>query len=121
MSARENILARIRSANAARVPDAIDASKVSSRLAEHPRGPMPKMDWDPRQRFISCSLALASTVAEVKTLEDVPQAVAGYLAENNLPKAGVCWPELGDLDWGGAGLQMQAREATGDDQLGVTG
>jgi len=35
--------------------------------------------------------------------------------------AGVCWPEFADLDWGGAGLQIEARPTAGHDRLGITG
>ena len=52
---------------------------------------------------------------------DLPAAVARYLKQNNLPMSGVCWPEFGDLDWHGAGLDMQPRPASGDDKVGVTG
>ena len=36
-------------------------------------------------------------------------------------RAGVCWPAFADLDWAGAGLQIEARPTTGDDRLGITG
>ena len=120
MPARENILARIRSANNARALGDKPA-KVADRLARHPRGPMPKMEWDPLQRFKDCSLAAASTLDEVKSLAEVPQAIARYIKERDLPVNGVCWPELGDLDWSGAGLRMEPRAASGDDMVGVTG
>lgn len=120
MPARENILSRIRSANSARAlgdkPD-----RVADRLARHPRGPMPKMEWDRLQRFKECSLAAASTLDQVNLLADVPQAIGRYIKEHDLPVTGVCWPEFGDLDWKGAGLKMEPRAATGDDKVGVTG
>jgi len=79
------------------------------------------MGWDPLQRFIDCSIAAASTLDRVDKREGVPVAVARYLSENGLPMRGVCWPEFADLDWSGAGLEMQARSANGDDKVGVTG
>ncbi len=79
------------------------------------------MKWNPLQRFKECSIAAASTIDDVKTRDAVPQAIARYLQENGLPTTCVCWPELGDLDWDGAGLNMQARAATGEDKVGVTG
>ncbi len=120
MSARDNILARIRSANASHeVSDASGA--VVARLDSHPRGPMPKMEWDPRQRFKASSVAAASTIDEVRSRDAVPESVARYLRKNELPLNGVCWPELGGLDWHSAGLEMQSRPATGEDEVGVTG
>jgi L-lactate dehydrogenase complex protein LldG len=120
MSARENILSRIRAANAAQGA-ARDAQFTAARLAEHPRGPLPTMDWDPQKQFIDRSIAAASTIAQVGTRQDVPAQVARYLSENELPTQGVCWPEFADLDWDAAGLQMQARCAKGDDKVGITG
>ena len=120
MSARENILSRIRAANATQGA-ARDAEFTAARLAEHPRGPLPTMDWDPHKQFIDRSIAAASTIAQVGARQDVPAEVARYLSENELPTQGVCWPEFADLDWDAAGLQMQPRSAGGDDKVGVTG
>jgi len=60
-------------------------------------------------------------VDEVRTLADVPRAVAAHLKENNLPTRGACWPEFAELDWAGAGLGIEARPSHGDDKLGITG
>jgi len=38
-----------------------------------------------------------------------------------LPLAGCVWPQLADLDWKGAGLALEAREANGSDAVGVSG
>ncbi|UCH47534.1 MAG: lactate utilization protein C [Betaproteobacteria bacterium] len=121
MSAKENILARIRSANAMHAAAGDVSFTPSERLSAHPRGPMPTMQWDALERFKACSIAAASTVDELSTRADIPAAVARYLKQNNLPMSGVCWPEFGDLDWHGAGLEMQPRPAAGDDKVGVTG
>lgn len=121
MSAKENILSRIRAANAMHAAHGDTSSKAAERLAAHPRGPMPTMQWDPLEQFRACSIAAASTIDEVGARAQVPEAVARYLKQNNLPMSGVCWPEFGKLDWQGAGLDMQARPASGDDKVGVTG
>jgi L-lactate dehydrogenase complex protein LldG len=34
---------------------------------------------------------------------------------------GVCWPEFADLDWKGAGLDVEVRPTLGRDRLGITG
>jgi L-lactate dehydrogenase complex protein LldG len=120
VSARENILSRIRAANASLQTENAD-QVTAARLAGHPRGPLPTMAWDPMQQFIDCSIAAASTLDQVEKRTDVPAAVARYLNENSLPMHGACWPEFADLDWEGAGLEMQARTANGDDKVGVTG
>jgi L-lactate dehydrogenase complex protein LldG len=122
MSARENILSRIRAANASHRKDGVDSvQQVASHLGKHERGPLPAMKWQRLARFKRCSIEAASTIDEVSSRADVPAAVADYLAKNELPKTGVCWPELGELDWRGAGLEIEARPANGDDKAGITG
>jgi L-lactate dehydrogenase complex protein LldG len=79
------------------------------------------MEWETGPRFRERCLAMMSTVDEVASLAEVPQAVANYLKQKNLPVAGACWPEFGELDWKGAGLSIEARPSNGDDKLGVTG
>jgi L-lactate dehydrogenase complex protein LldG len=57
----------------------------------------------------------------VSSAADVPAAAATYLARNNLPAMGACWPEFAALDWAGAGLSIEARPSNGEDKLGITG
>ena len=122
MSARENILKRIRAANG-RGGAATEAEREQALagVRRPARGPLPGMDWDPLPRFKERCIVMMSTVDEVATRAQVPAAVARYLGENKLPMAGVCWPEFADLDWAGAGLQITARPANGDDKVGITG
>jgi L-lactate dehydrogenase complex protein LldG len=122
MSARENILQRIRAANGR--TGALTASEretALARLRAHPRGPLPNMGWQLLPRFKERCIAMMSSVAEVTSVTDVPQAVAKYLTENKLPLGGACWPEFANLDWAGAGLKIEARPANGDDKVGITG
>ena len=122
MSARQNILNRIRLANESHRSSVGDSAQdVASHLRDRKRGPLPTMKWERLARFKQCSIEAASTIDEVDSLAQVPAAVARYLAENELPATGVCWPELGDLDWHGAGLEIEARPANGDDKSGITG
>jgi len=122
MSARENILARIR-ARQGRTAAAAAAERdaVRSRIAAHPSNARPRMDWEPVARFRERALGLASTVDDVATLEAVPAAVARYLAAHSLPLATVCWPEFAGLDWRGAGLAVESRAARDADPVGITG
>ena len=122
MSARENILSRIREANGREAgTSAKERDAILARLHAHGRGPLPTMDWEPVPRFKERCIALMSTVDEVGSLADVPQAVASYLKQKNLPTGGVCWPEFAEFDWAGAGLSIEARPSHGDDRLGITG
>jgi L-lactate dehydrogenase complex protein LldG len=122
MSARENILQRIRAANGrtgALTP--AERETALARLRAHPRGPLPDMGWELLPRFKERCIAMMSSVAEINSVADVPQAVAKYLTENKLPLSGACWPEFANLGWAGAGLQIAARPANGDDKVGITG
>ena len=53
-------------------------------------------------------------------MSEVPQAIARYLDANNLPKNAVCWPELLELEWQAAGIQVESRAAEGSDLVGIT-
>jgi len=122
MNARDNIFARIRAAQGrGGAPAPQERAAVAGYIKAHPQGPRPKSDWEPVARFRDRALSLASTLAEVPSLDGVPQAVAAYLASNSLPPAAVCWPEFGTLDWQGTGLAVDARAAGESDLVGITG
>ena len=123
MNARDRILERIRLAlgRGTATAQSESVAAVRDRLSTHPRGPSPAMDWELVPRFRERCLSLSSTVEELARLDQVPHAVARSLAGNALPPACVCWPELARLEWTAAGLQVEARPATGDDAAGISG
>ena len=122
MSARENILARIRARQGKGEPASpAEREAVRAHIRSHPLSPRPRMDWDPVARFRERALGLASTVDDVATLEAIPAAVARYLATLSLPLAAVCWPEFAGLDWRGAGMVVESRAARDSDPAGITG
>lgn len=88
MSPRETILARIRS-KVATGDDAARRRSVDHRLAEHPRGLVPARgvgDDDHRIRvFTRMMEAVGGTVEVVNDANDVPESVAAYLRQSNLP------------------------------------
>lgn len=122
MISREDILSRVRAHlgrtenNAASGRAALDAY-----LKARPQGPRPSIDGDLVARFRAKSELLSSTVEEVATANEVPQAVARYLAAHQLSTTAVCWPGLAGLPWGQAGMEVAARPATGSDLVGITG
>ena len=122
MAARDDILARIRAALGRDRPltDA-EAAAVRAKLREHPRGPLPRMDWDRVTRFRERCISLSSTVDAVPDLAHAPGAISRFLAASNLGPSGACWPQFAGLDWSGAGLSIEARPARAEDQLGITG
>ena len=123
MSARENILSRIRTnqTRSGATPQS-ELDSAASFIASHPQGPRPRADWpDMIVRFKEQALRLSSSVDEVKSTAEIPAAVARYLQGLNLPMAGICWPTLSALAWASVGLTLDAHAALGSDQVGVTG
>jgi L-lactate dehydrogenase complex protein LldG len=115
-------MARIRAANRRHAePSVEEREAVQARLRSHSRGPLPTIAGELVPRFHERCVAMQSTVDEVASLEQAPEAIARYLNDHSLPLAGVCWPEFAGLDWGAAGLAIQSRPARGDDKLGITG
>ncbi|MSQ73830.1 MAG: lactate utilization protein C [Betaproteobacteria bacterium] len=124
MSARERILSRIRQAQGRGReggPSQAEQESVETYIRAHPRAPLPPVEGDLVERFIARALAMQSTCERVGGDSDVPAAVARYLQVHKLPVAGCVWPALVNLDWRGAGLDLAARGANGDDLVGVTG
>lgn len=118
MSARDNILNKIRKAQ---TPNANAAEVIALYLAQHPRGPRPNLPDDLVAHFKTRALKLSSDVLETDDKKNVPQLLANYLRERSLPLSGVCWPELADLPWLAAGLAMTSNPAKNDDAVGITG
>ena len=121
--ARANILGRIRNAQGrgASRPSRAESEAVETYLKAHPRGPLPEVAGDLVARFRERAESMQSTTEEVDREAQVPAAVAAYLNANRLPRSGCVWPALAHLDWRGAGLDLAARAADGDDGVGVTG
>ncbi len=98
-------------------------------IAARVHGPRPAMPVDLVSRFMKRATDMESSVERLADRGDVPAAVARYVDALVLPPAlapqkshaGVCWPEFADLDWGAAGLAIEARPTAGDDRLGITG
>ncbi|MHB8535552.1 MAG: LutC/YkgG family protein [Sulfuricaulis sp.] len=115
MSARENILARIAQARGSAAED------IDGVIRRHQRGPIPPLGDNLVERFIAQATRLASDVAHVATLTEVPATIACYLRERDLPLCAVCWPNLAPYDWRAAGIDVEARAARGGDPVGITG
>ena len=121
MSARDNILARIRAAQGKpAAAESAERDAVRGYLAARAPGPRPQIAGDAVALFRARALALASTIADVARAQDIPSAVSEYLRGSALPTAAVCWPELAQLDWAGAGLDVEARPARENDLVGIT-
>ena len=122
MTARDNILNRIRAAQGrSGAPSQQEQAAVVAHIKAHPQGPRPKSDWEPVARFSECAATLATTVDRTSRMADVPLAVARYLQQHKLPRSAVCWPEFFELEWQAAGVNVEARAAQGADLVGITG
>ncbi len=117
MSARDNILARVRAA----LPKAGGANAVRTHIDAHAISARPLVDSDLKARFCSEARRLFSTVSEVASIADVPKAAADYLTEHKLPMQAVCWPEFAALDWAAHGIAIESRPAREPDLVGITG
>lgn len=122
MSARDNILNRIRSQSGrVGVTTEQELQDVRVHIAMKARGPMPSIaSENPLQRFVSECERLKTTVDTVAALKDVPQAMAAYLSQNSLKMSVVGWPSLFDLNWHEVGIQFDNRLANASDMVGVT-
>ena len=122
MTARDNILSRIRAAQGrSGAPSARERDAIASHIKAHPQGPRPYSGWEPVARFCERALTLATSVDQVGAVGEVPQAVARYLGQNQLPRSAVCWPELLEFEWRAAGINVEARATRGSDLVGITG
>jgi L-lactate dehydrogenase complex protein LldG len=127
--AREAILARVKGALGKRGDDAAPRKAARDYVLAHARGPRPAPPADIVAHFIERAGHMESTVERIGSRSDVPAAVVRYVDALQLPAAiadqkshaGVCWPELADLDWRGAGLSIEPRPTRGHDRLGITG
>lgn len=125
-TARDTILARVRSALDKKLPDARAKANAEAHVTAHRHGPRPQMPADLRARFIERARDMSSTVESIVTVSEVPRAIARYLDTlapdiAGQPRAGVCWPEFAPLDWPAAGLSIETRPTLGNDRLGITG
>ncbi len=102
---RDAILGRIRRGLRRGPLPADQAAMLRGRLAQHPRHLIPARSRLPRDEQIRLFLANVEkefgTTARVASPDDVPEAVAAYLAEQNLPSAMAMapHPELQAIPW----------------------
>lgn len=122
MSARENILNRIRAARGATAAGRDgERAAVEARIRAHPVGPRPALGWDLVARFREQCVRMSSTVDEVSGMAAVPAAVARFLADQGLATRAVAWPVIAQLDWSGTNVTVEGRPAAGPDLVGITG
>lgn len=91
MSGRENILGKIRQQIGGDEIDNKRRAAVANRLANGPRGIIPKRGQLPQLKQVDLFCAQAevvqSTVVRIESYSALPEAVTNYLRANNLPSA----------------------------------
>lgn len=125
--AREDILRRVRTALGRPTPTGADADPLNQRLEEHRSHTVPQrgqLDHAGQvDLFIAMVREISGTVAEVGSLDDVPDAIATYLANENLPSALTVAPDplLDGVPWEKRPLLEVSRgKAEGSTEAGVT-
>ncbi len=120
MSSRDAVLARIRQ-RLGRPSAAADRATVETHIAAQARGPLPVFSADLAARFREKATSLANTVDGPVPPTAVPATIARYLERQKLSRRTVCWPGLENMNWAGAGIEVEARPAREDDLIGITG
>jgi L-lactate dehydrogenase complex protein LldG len=120
MSAREEILGRVRQGLAKGDAGGRRAA-AEARLALPLRGPQPAIAGELGARFAARAASLASSVGRVARADAVPAAVAVWLAEHGLGRAGVATADVAGLPWSQAGVSIAVRPARDADAVGFTG
>lgn len=126
MSAKDQILGAVRRSLK---HSGSDSSAVDARLAARPRGPVPQRgQLPPAERvalFVEQAEAVSASVVRLDSLEAVPEAVAAYLREQNLPSSIKLAPdpELTGLPWAEKApmLKLSTGRADGSEDVSLTG
>jgi L-lactate dehydrogenase complex protein LldG len=127
-TARDAILGRIRRSRGRGPVDELTAARLAGRLSEHRRGTVPdrvaRDDDALVELFVEQAETLSATVTRVASSEDVPGAVADYLARENLPARvrAAPSPAVRDLPWDARpALEVSYGVTDGNDGVGLTG
>jgi L-lactate dehydrogenase complex protein LldG len=119
--AREAVLARVRAALGRTGPDDEARAAAHAYIAARRQGPRPAMPADLVRRFVERARDMSSTVERVASFDDVPAAVARYLDAGSSLRSAIGWPAFAGLSWREHDIEFEARPATGDDAIGLTG
>jgi len=89
MSSRDTIFASVRRSLGVTSQEAPRRAEMEARISGHPAGVIPKRaQLPPHERlelFKEMALFASASVAHLATRDEVPQAIAAYLRERNLP------------------------------------
>ncbi len=120
MSARDEILARVRAGVATGRTAAARRAAAEARLQPPRPGPQPQLPADLVGRFRQRAAAQACTLDAVADWAAAPEAVRAFLAQQALGGPLVATPDLARLAWAGAGLAPRYGAAVDADQVGIS-
>lgn len=124
MSARDNILGRIRKAQGrpGTEPTAAELELVRANIARRAAGPIPAIGQasDLLAQFKHECDRVGTSHGEVAAREAVPAEVRRYLDAAGVEPRVLVWHELAGLDWGAAGIALDDRPAQAADRTSVT-
>jgi L-lactate dehydrogenase complex protein LldG len=127
MNGKDGILRRIRASSHRAGPVAAEqAARNAERVAVHRPNLIPaRAEGDAEtlaKRFVSFAEEVAATVNRVAGADDVPEAVASFLARHNLPTVLVASPDpaLDAYPWVKSLLKLERRAARADDIVSLT-
>ena len=127
MTARDEILGKVHQAlTKDGVADATRKQAVADRLAARAHHLLPQRGKDSglaaTARFQAEAERVQATVARVASMDDVPQAIADYLAAHNLPARIKMTPDprLQAAPWGATALKVAEGPAEDADTAGVS-
>lgn len=124
MSARDNVLGRIRRSLGVTGEEPARNAAVDNRLRRAPAGPIPALSQLPAARLALLIERLernAATVARISAIADLPGAVANYLRAENLPAIIRTGEDrrIAALDWRGAQIEPKTGPADEGDAVGL--
>lgn len=124
-SGRDEILASIRRSLKRGPIDEESRSALDWRLSHHPRGLSLKRtaldQAELAKLFIGMATATTATITPLDDLSQVPEALATYLAQHNLPSAVAVSPALADIPWASRpSLEVRFGAAMDADMVSLT-
>ncbi len=126
MTARDDIFANIRRSLGVKGSETIRRQLVADRLERAPRGVVPargQVEGEERVAlFRTQAEAALATVAEVPSAAEVPQVIAEYLRNHNLPATIRMGddPRLTAMPWDGTALEVSRGRSEGGDLNAVS-
>ncbi|MGL4488894.1 MAG: LutC/YkgG family protein [Rhizobiaceae bacterium] len=127
MTAKANVLSRLRSALQVSGDDTARKAAVAARLKSAPNGIIPaRGQLEPKKQaelFIAMAEKFAATVVRVKSTKDVPAAVSDYLRSKNLPARAAMGvdPRLATMPWKTQkNLDLKSGPSDGSDETGIS-